>query len=100
MRRSGRSNVVTWLTTKAFEVRPPSAVKPAASLFCAIRLAITFARLSDRRDAKNAQIVFKQKEAKITKGVQIKIPIFVFFAAFCKNLSDASTVCESGSAQS
>src|SRR5437879_4345951 len=98
MRRSGRSNVVTWLTSKA----PCSlaAVKPMACLFCAVRLTMPSARVSERLDGQNAQIVFKQKEAKITKGVQIKIPIFVFFAAFCKNLSDASTVCESGSAQS
>ena len=56
MRRSGRSNVVTWLTSNAFGVRSLAAAKPAAFLFCAVRLAILFARLSDRLGAKNAQI--------------------------------------------
>src|SRR5437763_16265406 len=59
MRRSGRSNVGTPLTSEVFGVRPLAAVKPAGSLFCAIRLAMPFARLSDRLDAKNAQIVSK-----------------------------------------
>src|SRR6266481_10143773 len=57
MRRSGRSNVVTRLTSKAFGVRSLAAVKPTAFRFCAIRLAMPFARLSDRLDAQNAQIV-------------------------------------------
>src|SRR6266542_2843664 len=57
MRRSGRSNVVRWLTSKAFGVRSLAAVKPTAFRFCAIRLAMPFGRLSDRLDAKNAQIV-------------------------------------------
>src|SRR5947199_7412424 len=57
MRRSGRSNVVTWLTSKAFGVRSLAAVKPTAFRFCAVRLAMPFARLSDRLDAQNAQIV-------------------------------------------
>src|SRR5437016_8248342 len=57
MRRSRRSNVVTWLTSKAFGVRSLAAVKPTAFRFCAVRLAIPFARLSDRLDAQNAQIV-------------------------------------------
>src|SRR6185369_15831224 len=67
MRRSARSSVVTWLTATApcsrklseFGVCPLAAVKLTASLFCAIRLAMPFARLSDRLDAKNAQIVSK-----------------------------------------
>src|SRR6266513_83498 len=59
MRRSARSSVVTWPTATAFGVCPLAAVKLTASLFCAIRLAMPFARLSDRLDAKNAQIVSK-----------------------------------------
>src|SRR5262249_11506451 len=73
MRRSGRSNVVV-----AHASRPPPDGLAVASLrsrelemesscrgvatrrsfrFCAVRLAISFARLSDGLDAKNAQIV-------------------------------------------
>src|SRR5437899_2177097 len=47
MSRSGRPNVAAWLTPKAFGVRPLAAVKPAAFLFCVVRLAMPFARLSD-----------------------------------------------------
>src|SRR5258705_8778518 len=57
MRISGRSNVVIWLTSKDFGVRSLAAVKPTAFPFCAVRLAMPLARLSDRLDAKNAQIV-------------------------------------------
>src|SRR5436190_19835169 len=55
MRTSARSNVVPWLTSKAFGVRSLAAVEPTAFPFCAVRLAMPFARLSDRH--KNAQIV-------------------------------------------
>jgi len=47
MSRSGRSNVVTWLTSNVFGVRPLAAVKPTAFLFSAVRLSMPFARLSD-----------------------------------------------------
>src|SRR6266446_7340615 len=47
MRRSGRPNVAAWLTPKAFGFRPLAAVKPTAFLFCAVRLAMPFARLPD-----------------------------------------------------
>src|SRR5207248_8290809 len=57
MRRSGRSNVGTPLTSEVFGVCTLAAVKPAACLFCAVRLAMPFARLSDRLEGQNAQIV-------------------------------------------
>src|SRR5437016_289643 len=57
MRISGRSNVVIWLTSKDFGVRSLAATKPAGFRFCAVRLAMPFAKLSDRIDAQNAQIV-------------------------------------------
>src|SRR5262245_41263840 len=68
MRRSLRSNVVTWLISKApcsrklseFGVRPSAAVKPTAFRFCAVRLAMPFARLSNRLDGLNAQIVSRR----------------------------------------
>ena len=53
-----RSNVVTWLTSKAFGVRPLAAVKPTAFLFCAVRLAMPLARLSDRLDAQKGSNCF------------------------------------------
>src|SRR4051812_47157637 len=53
MSRSARSNVGPSLTLEAFESRPLAAVK--AFLLCA-RSAMPFARLSDVRDAQNAQI--------------------------------------------
>src|SRR5258707_12309265 len=57
MRTSARSNVVAWLTSKAFGVRSLAAVEPTVFPFCAVRLAMPLARLSDRLDAQNAQIV-------------------------------------------
>ena len=45
------------LLAKTFGVRSLTAVKPTAFRFFAIRLAMLFARLSDRLDAQNAQIV-------------------------------------------
>jgi len=45
MRRSGRPNVVAWLSGTA--LRPLAAVEPPAFLFCALRLAMPFARLPD-----------------------------------------------------
>src|SRR5205807_4842259 len=53
MRRSGRSNVVTRLTSKApcsrklseFGVRSLAPAKPTAFRFCVVRLAIPFARV-------------------------------------------------------
>src|SRR5438445_5327520 len=47
MRTSGRSNVVTWLTSKAFGVRSLAPAKPAAFPFCAVRLAMFFTEDSE-----------------------------------------------------
>src|SRR6266498_4671336 len=57
MRRSARSNVVSWLTSSGFGVRPFAPVNPTPFLFCAVRLAMRFSRLSDRIGAQNPQTV-------------------------------------------
>src|SRR6266478_2332235 len=58
MRRSGRSNVVPWRTSKAFGVRSLAAVEPTAFPFCALRLAMPFATLSE------AQIIYRRQRRK------------------------------------
>src|SRR6059058_1821843 len=60
MRRSARSNVVPWLTSSGFGVRPFAPVNPTAFLFCAVRLAMRFARLSDRIGAQKRVLFTRQ----------------------------------------
>src|SRR5438477_12464201 len=65
MSRSGRSNVVTWLTSKAFGVRPLAAVKPTAFLFSAVRLSMPFARLSDSVTRKTLKLFRKPRRSSL-----------------------------------
>src|SRR5437762_13898553 len=65
MSRSGRSNVVTWLTSNVFGVRPLAAVKPTAFLFSAVRLSMPFARLSDRVTRKTLKLFRKPRRSSL-----------------------------------
>src|SRR5438270_3605964 len=73
MRRSLRSSVVTWLTSKApcsrkpseFVVRPSAAVKPTAFLSSAVRLSMPFARLSDSVTRKTLKLFRKPRRSSL-----------------------------------
>src|SRR5438067_7720072 len=73
MRRSLRSNVVTWLISNApcsrklseFGVRLSAAVKPPAFLFSAVRLSMPFARLSDSVTRKTLKLFRKPRRSSL-----------------------------------
>src|SRR5437763_2150819 len=73
MRRSLRSNVVTWLISNAscsrklseFGVRPSPAVKPTAFLSCDVRLSMPFARISDSVTRKTLKLFRKPRRSSL-----------------------------------
>ena len=63
MRRSGRPNVVAWLSGAA--LRPLAGLKPTAFFFCSVRLAMPFVKLPERSIARGQKIWLARPHSRV-----------------------------------